>query len=98
MNISTITKILAGLCLLGAAWIALLAAVMHLSAAPPAALVPFAGPGFIAALPAHVAITDDLPLGLVLISDDPGFVADLYRAGAHLVLPAGLMGCAPLER
>lgn len=92
-----ITKALSGLCLLFAAWIAVLATVMFVPQAAPAALVPLATAEFLAALPEHVSITDTTALGAVLVSTDSDFVAELYRAGAVIVLPAGLLGCAPLR-
>lgn len=87
-------KALGGLALVGLGWATVLAFVMGASGAAPAALVPFASPAFLDRLPPHVAITDITPLGVVLMSDDADFVADLYAAGAPLVLPAGLEGCA----
>ncbi|MDW3180861.1 hypothetical protein [Roseobacter sp.] len=91
-----IIKWLMGLGVLGVGWLALLASVMLLSNDAPAALVPLATAHFIDALPDHVSITDTTALGTVLVSEDAGFVAQLYEAGAIVVLPAGLMGCAPL--
>ncbi|WP_300010417.1 hypothetical protein [uncultured Roseobacter sp.] len=89
-------KWLMGLGVLGTGWLVLLASVMLLSSDAPAALVPFATADFIDALPDHISITDTTALGTVLVSDDADFVAQLYRAGAVVVLPAGLIGCAPL--
>lgn len=91
-----IIKWLMGLGVLGVGWLALLASVMLLSNDAPAALVPLATAHFIGALPDHISITDTTALGTVLVSEDAGFVAQLYEAGAIVVLPAGLMGCAPL--
>lgn len=73
-------------------WIGVLAGVMVLSDAAPSALVVFPSADFFAALPADVAITGETAIGVTVT----GEAAILYRAGAWLVLPAGLLGCAPL--
>ncbi|GFE48996.1 hypothetical protein So717_07490 [Roseobacter cerasinus] len=85
-----------GIGVLFVAWVALLAAVMSLSRSAPAALVPAALPGFAAALPANISVIEQTALGTVLASDNTDLVRQLYRAGAIVVLPAGLAGCAPL--
>ncbi|MGR3792842.1 hypothetical protein [Vannielia sp. SX4] len=82
--------------LLLAAWVAVMAAVMRFSDAAPAAVVMLPSQGFIAALPPDAAILSQNAVSLTLKSDTPGFAARLYRAGALLVLPAGLTGCLPL--
>lgn len=91
-----IIKSLAGLCALVAGWLAVLTVVMFVPHSAPAALVPAASSGFASALPDHISIIDTTPLGTVLASDDKDFVRQLYQAGALIVLPAGLAGCAPL--
>ena len=73
-------------------WLALLAAVMVVSDDAPAALVVLPPAGFVAALPAGVAVTGQTALGITVT----GEARALYQAGAWLVLPAGLLGCAPL--
>ncbi|SIS53280.1 hypothetical protein SAMN05421759_101253 [Roseivivax lentus] len=88
-----ITRRALGLAGLVAAWIGVLAGVMAVSDAAPAALVPLPSDAFLAALPDHVAISDRFAHAIVLVSPEPGFVATLYAAGAWLVLPAGLAGC-----
>jgi hypothetical protein len=77
------------------AWIAILAGVMRLTGQAPAALVMLPPDGFVARLPARIAVTSQGPLSVTLKSADAGFVAALYAAGAPLVLPAGLAGCLP---
>lgn len=77
-------------------WIALLAGVMVVSDEAPAALVLFPGEAFVDTLPAGVSITGETAISVTLSSDAPGFARSLYVAGAPLVLPAGLLGCAPL--
>jgi hypothetical protein len=48
-------------------------------------------------LPEDVAIMKWDEKSAVLYSDRPGFVADLYKAGALLVLPARKSGCIDLS-
>lgn len=91
-----ITRAIACIGCVFAAWVALLAAVMLGPDAAPAALVPAAFPGFAEALPDHVSIVEQTALGTVLAGEGPDLVWALYRAGAVVVLPAGLAGCAPL--
>ncbi len=91
-----ITKvILSGLAVF-AGWIAVLTGVMVLSDEAPAALVLFPSSAFIETLPAGVSITAETAISVTLSSEVPGFARSLYNAGAPLVLPAGLLGCAPL--
>lgn len=78
------------------AWLGLLAGVMAVSDAAPAALVPLPSDRFLADLPATISIVSRGPVSVTLASDSPGLAAALYAAGARLVLPAGLPGCAPL--
>ena len=78
-----------------AGWIGVLAGVMALSDAAPAALVLFPSRAFLASLPPEAAILSQSPVS-VTIAAAPGITPALYRAGAHLVLPAGLKGCSPV--
>ena len=75
-------------------WIVVLAVVMRLSGAAPAAIVILPPGGFFASLPQGVSITSIGPFSVTL-KGDAGLVAALYAAGAYLVLPAGLTGCLP---
>ncbi|AXI40796.1 hypothetical protein [Sulfitobacter sp. SK011] len=77
-------------------WLAVLAGVMLVSDAAPAALVMFPDPTFLNDLPQGVAILSQNAVSVTLISEMSGFGAALYRAGAIVVLPAGLLGCVPL--
>ena len=79
------------------AWIALLALVMRLSGQAPAALAILPPGGMLAAVPQGAAVTSAGPYS-VTVSGGAGLVADLYAAGALLVLPAGLTGCLPQTR
>ena len=93
---STITRRLAlALPLVLIAWIALMAGVMRLSDAAPAAVVPFPGKALLSVLPDEAAILD-LNRAALTLANRPGLARDLYAAGAWLVLPAGLTGCLPL--
>ncbi len=76
-------------------WIAILALVMWLGGDAPAAFVPFPPDGFVDALPSGTAITGRSPISLTLRSESENLPAELYRAGAWLVLPAGLEACIP---
>jgi hypothetical protein len=80
-----------------AGWIAVLALVLRLGGAAPAALVVMPPEGFLRALPVGVSVMDANALGLTVRGGD-GLVAALYAAGAPLVLPAGLSGCLGLSR
>lgn len=75
-------------------WIAVLALVMRLSGAAPAALVILPPDGLIKSLPPGISVTSIGPYSVTL-KGDSGLVAALYHAGAPLVLPAGLTGCLP---
>lgn len=75
-------------------WIAVLALVMRLSGAAPAALVILPPSGLIDALPPGIAVTAIGPYSVTL-KGGAGLVAALYTAGAWLVLPANLTGCLP---
>lgn len=90
-------RIVLALPLVAVAWIALLALVMRLSGEAPAALVILPPGGMLAALPPGAAVTSAGPYS-VTVRGDAGLVAQLYAAGALLVLPAGLTGCLPQTR
>lgn len=86
--------------LLGAAlaclgWVAVLALVLRLGGPAPAALVVLPPEGFLPALPPGVSVTSRNALGLTA-RGGPDLVAELYAAGAPLVLPAGLASCLGL--
>ena len=87
--------LLIGTALLILGWIAVLALVLRLGGPAPAALVLWPSEGFLAHLPAEVAVTDRNALGLT-VRGGADLVAALYAAGAPLVLPAGLAGCLGL--
>ncbi len=91
---SVLRSILIALPVVTAAWIAMLAIVMRLSGAAPQALVLMPTPAMLAHLPQGAAITAIGPYSVTL-RGEPGLVAQLYAAGARLVLPAGLTGCLP---
>ncbi len=91
---TTKLRIAIALPLVFAGWIGVLALVMRLSGAAPAALVILPADGLIAALPQGAAITA-IGRYSITVKGDTGLVAALYLAGARLVLPAGLTGCVP---
>lgn len=74
-----------------AAWLTLAAAAM-LPGTIPTAFVPQG-----TQVPAHVAILDQRGPFLVVHSEDPRFVRDLYAAGAAFVLPARKKTCLDLQ-
>ena len=76
-------------------WIATLALVLRLGGDAPGVFVPFPPADLMARLPAGVAITGSSPVSVTLSGDAPGLVAQVYAAGAWLVLPAGLEACIP---
>ena len=87
-----ITKVILSGCAVIISWVGVLAAVMILSDAAPAALVMFPDAAFMAALPDGVAITAQNAISVTLTSQTPDIARTLYDAGATLVLPAGLLG------
>ena len=76
-------------------WIAVLASVMVLSDRAPAAVVMLPDAAFLAALPEDVAIVAQNAVSVTVIGARADVAARLYGAGAWLVLPSGLRGCAP---
>lgn len=89
------TKAMLMLAVLPVAWIALLAGVMLVSDAAPAALVVLPSDDLLNHLPEGVAILSATPVSVTLAARTPGLAAALYASGAWLVLPAGLAGCTP---
>ena len=94
---TTIRRTALGLGVVFLGWIAVMAMVMRLSDAAPAAVVLFPSPQLIAQLPDETAI-----LGLsrtrLTVQNTSNMTSALYTAGAWLVLPAGLTGCLPLTK
>lgn len=91
----TTRRVLIALPVALAAWVGVLAVVLRLGGPAPEALVVLPPLHLVRALPPGVAITDRNALGLVARGDGD-LVPALYRAGAWLVLPAGLRGCLGL--
>lgn len=71
----------------------LLASVSVLSDRAPAFVVMFPTSQLINNLPASAKVVGANRWTLTLSGDQTGFVKELYRRGAVLVLPAGLAGC-----
>jgi len=76
-------------------WIVVMAVVMRFSDAAPAAVVIFPDDQLMNGLPDKVAVIRYGRVTLTL-ANRKDLAADLYAAGALLVLPAGLTGCLPL--
>lgn len=79
-----------------AGWVTVLALVAVISDAAPGAIAFWPADDFAAQLPSGAAITGAGRFWVAVSGpvDDLGLA--LYRAGARLVLPAGLPGCLPL--
>ena len=92
----TIRRVLIALPFVLIAWIAVMAVVMRFSDAAPAAVVPWPTKEFLKRLPAETAIIDVNGLAITF-ANRPALAAELYGAGAWLVLPAGLAGGLPLS-
>ena len=92
----TISRWAGALALVACGWLATLALVMLLTDAAPGAIAVLPGPRFVAGLPEGAGIVGGGPFWTAVRSDAPGLGLSLYRAGALLVLPAGLPGCFPL--
>ncbi len=93
----TIKRILLALLLVFFGWIAVMGLVMRFSDAAPAAVVPMPSKAFLRNLPPQAAILDINGLA-VTFANRPDLAAELYEAGAWIVLPAGLTGCLPLSK
>lgn len=78
-----------------AAWLVLLAVVLRLGGPAPAVFVPFPPADLIARLDGDVAVTGRSPVSYTLQSGRADLVSHVYRAGAWIVLPAGLEACIP---
>ena len=90
-------RLFAAILAVAAGWVGVMAAVMLVSDAAPAAVVVLPSEDFLARMP-EGAILSRTAWTLTVQSDAPGLGLALYRAGATLVLPAGLTGCLPLPR
>jgi hypothetical protein len=91
---SGLLRAVLALCLMVAGWLLTLTVVMRLGDQAPAALVIFPPADLMARLPPDVALVGPGPFGLILTSPRPGLARHLAAAGAVLILPAGLAGCA----
>ncbi|MEX0338730.1 MAG: hypothetical protein AB3N11_06785 [Arenibacterium sp.] len=88
-----IIKAVAALVMVAAGWLGTLATAMIVNDSAPAALVLLPSQAFLSALPADAAILSQNAISITLAADTP-LPLRLYNAGAWLVLPAGLSGCA----
>lgn len=76
-----------------ASWLTLAAAAM-LPGTINTALIPATR----APLPKNIAIIDRRGPLLIIYSDDPNYVTDLYKSGVKFVLPARKKTCLNLQR
>ena len=93
---STITRLLAALPLVGAGWLTVLVLVGLFSDAAPAYVVVLPREGLLETLPAGSGLLATSPVSVTLANSGDGFARHLWLHGALLVLPAGLPGCLPL--
>ena len=80
-----------------AGWYAAMASVMLLTEAAPAALAVAPDAGLLGRLGEKTNLLKGGRHVFVLTSDQPGYVRQLYSAGAWLVLPALRNGCLDLR-
>ena len=74
-------------------WISLQLGVMYFTDAAPSAVALFPSSGFIDQLPPQAAILGMGKQWIAISYDGPDLGKTLYKAGALVVLPAGLPGC-----
>ena len=79
-------------------WVVLAAGVLLLTDRAPAALVVLPNGKFFAQMPDDAAIISRSPFSITLSGSDPAFTRRLYKAGAWLVVPAGLEGCLSSQK
>ena len=77
-------------------WLGTLALVMFFTDAAPGAIVVIPPENFASTLSGDIAVVGGGKFWIAVRSDAPDLGRVLYRAGALLVLPAGLPGCLPL--
>lgn len=94
----TIRRLALSLAGMFAGWLSVLAVVALLSDAAPAHVVVFPRADLLARLEADTVLLAAGRFSITLASEQPGLARRLYRAGALLVLPAGLPGCLPLPK
>ncbi len=94
----TIRRLLLALAGMFAGWLAVLVLVGLFSDAAPAFVVVLPPGDLLGRLDPDIAIMAAGRFSVTLTSARPGLAWRLYRAGAPLVLPAGLPGCLPLPK
>ena len=82
--------------LVGFGWVATLASVAVLTDEAPGYVAMFPSARMMEKLDGSIAILAANRFSVTLSAKGPSAAAQLYRAGARLVLPAGLPGCLPL--
>ncbi|MCL6282736.1 hypothetical protein M3P21_04260 [Ruegeria sp. 2012CJ41-6] len=94
----TIRQVLLALPLLVLGWLLTLVAVSLMTDAAPAYVVVLPSSDFVDRLDPDMSVLAAGPVTVTLAAEDPRAAMRLYRAGARLVLPAGLPGCLPLPK
>ncbi|WP_372574930.1 hypothetical protein [Ruegeria jejuensis] len=94
----TIRRVLIALPLLVLGWLSTLVAVSLMSDAAPGYVVVLPSSDFMERLEPDMSVLAASQVTVTLAAEDPRAALRLYRAGARLVLPAGLPGCLPLPR
>ena len=92
----TIRAVLIAIPIVVLGWLGTLVTISLLTDAAPASVVLFPDQEFINRLTPDMAVLSANRWSLILTSDEPDFARRLYRNGALVVLPAGLVGCIPL--
>lgn len=77
-------------------WLAIAASAM-LPGSIQTAAIAFPSTDLLANLPHHIAILDAGPHMLVVHSESPDYVRELYQAGAVLVVPARKTSCISFQ-
>ena len=91
----TIRQLLLALPCLVLGWLGVLIAVSFLTDEAPAYVVLLPAKTFATRLDADIAILSVTDSTVTVSASAPHVAQRLYRAGARLVLPAGLSGCLP---
>ena len=78
-------------------WMAVVVFITYMLEPAPAALVISHDRHFLKRLPAHIRLLGSGSRLHRITSEQPGYVADLYNAGAILVLPVRRNGCLDLR-
>lgn len=94
----TIKRLLLALAGMVAGWLGVLVLVGLFSDAAPAFVVVLPPGDLLGGLDPDISVMAAGRFSVTLTSDQPGLARRLYRAGAPVVLPAGLPSCLPLPK